>query len=238
MYLNLLQVTNPQIVLDQNTRVSFASTLLKGNAAQWWYMLVQSGQAPVAWDAFLAKVRLEFIPQDSVDRARDKLRTLRQKTSVIAYLNEFRNTVITIPGISEDEKLDKFVSGLKPEVHLEVRKSRPADFESAAQVALTIDSALFSMRMHYQSNNGRGSSSGPVPMEIGNVEGQKPRRGKSTKPKSKGGEWSKEKVHDYEHGLCFICHKKGCRASMHKGGDYRANNVSAASGGSDTESEN
>lgn len=235
MYLNLLQVTNPQIILDENTRVSFASTLMKGTAAQWWYMLVQSGQAPVEWHTFLAKVRSEFIPQDSVDRARDKLRSLRQKTTVLAYLNEFRNTVMMIPGISEDEKIDKFVSGLKPEVHLEVRKSRPADFESAAQVALTIDSALFSTKMHMQSNNG-GGSSGPVPMDIGNVESQKPRKGKKTTPKGTFGVWSAEKVRDYENGRCFVCHKTGCRAYKHKG-DKMVNNASAAAA-SDSETEN
>ena len=76
MYLNLLQVAKPEIALDSVTRVSFASTLFKGFAAQWWYMMAQSDQAPVDWDTFVDKVRLEFIPQDNVDRARDKLRSL------------------------------------------------------------------------------------------------------------------------------------------------------------------
>ena len=136
-----------------NARRSFAmSKLFKRFGAQCCNMMAQSGQALVDWDTFVAKFRLEFIPQDSVERARDKLRSLHQNKSVIAYLNEFRNTVMVIPRISEDEKLDKFVSGLKPEVHLEVRKSRPADFETAAQVALTIDSALFSSGMYFRSN--------------------------------------------------------------------------------------
>ena len=237
MYLNLLQVSNPQIILDEGTRVSFASTLMKGTAAQWWYMLVQSGQAPVNWNAFLEKVRIEFIPRDSVDRARDKLRALRQKSTVLAYLNEFRNVVMIIPRISEDEKLDKFVSGLKPDVHFEVRKSRPADFESAAQVALTIDSAISSSKLYYQGNNGGSSSSDPVPMDIGNVEGQKSRKGNRNRP-NRFGEWSKEKAHDFKHGLCFICHKKGCRASNHKKGDTEVHNFSATSTTSDSESEN
>jgi len=238
MYLNLLQVSNPQINLDEGTKVAFASTLLKGTAAQWWYMLVQSGNAPTQWDAFLAKVRMEFIPQDSVARARDKLRALRQKTSVLAYLNEFRNIVMVIPGISDDEKLDKFVSGLKPEVILDVRKSRPADFESAAQIALTIDSALFSMGMYNRGTNDGGSSSGTVPMDIGNVESGRRRTDKRSKPRSYSGKWSKEKMYLYENNLCFVCHKKGCRASNHAHGDHSVNNISAASSRSDSESEN
>lgn len=238
MYLNLLQVTNPQIVLDQNTRVSFASTLMKCTAVQWWYMLVQSGQAPGNWEEFLAKVRLQFIPRDSVERARDKLRGLHQKSSVLSYLNEFRNTMKMIPGISEDEKLDEFVSGLKRYIHLKVRKSRPADFESAAQIALTIDSALFSMGMYNRGTNDGGSSSGTVPMDIGNVESGRRRTDKRSKPRSYSGKWSKEKMYLYENNLCFVCHKKGCRASNHAHGDHSVNNISAASSRSDSESEN
>ena len=45
VHLNLLQVANPNLVIDDVTRIQFASSLLKGNAVNWWYMLVQSGQA-------------------------------------------------------------------------------------------------------------------------------------------------------------------------------------------------
>ena len=239
MYLNLLQLNNPDVPLDQNTRVSFASTLLKGNAANWWYMLVQSGKAPGQWNAFVAKVRTEFIPQDSVDRARDKLGSLRQKTSVIAYLNEFRNVVISIPGISEDEKLDKFVAGLKPEVMIDVKKSRPADLESAAQIALTVDSALFSTGMYSQGMLRVGSASDPQPMDIGNVETRQHYRGKAFKPKQSGRLTKKQIDVLRLQNKCFICHKPGCRSWKHDDRDKEAKennfNVDTDSG---SESEN
>ena len=202
--------------------------------------LVQSGQNPDTWEAFRDKVRTEFIPKESVDRAVDKLRALRQKTSVNAYLNEFRNIVISIPGISNDEKLDKFVSGLKPEVLLEVRKNRPADFENAAQIALTVDSALFSMNRYYQSNFVAGPSSGPQPMDIGNVESNTHYRGKSFKPKGRGGGMNKQRMNDLKRGLCYVCHEPGCRSWKHYNGDndVKGNNVHASSSRSDSESEN
>ena len=239
MYLNLLQLNNPEAPIDQNTRVSFASTLLKGYAANWWYMLVQSGQAPSQWDAFVAKVRIEFIPQDSVDRARDRLRSLRQRTSVTAYLNEFRNTVISIPGISEDEKLDKFVAGLKPEVMIDVRKSRPADLESAAQTALTVDSALFSTGMYAHSTFRSGSSSDPQPMDIGNVEGRTHYRGRAFKPNRARSKLSKKEIDLARQSKCFVCHKKGCRSWKHDGDDNEAiHNNTRADADSGSESEN
>ena len=49
IHFNLLQVANPNIQIDEGTRVFFATTLLKGNAANWWFMLVQTGQAPGDW---------------------------------------------------------------------------------------------------------------------------------------------------------------------------------------------
>ena len=45
-YLNLVQVNNPEIAMDDNTKIAFASTLVKGNAANWWYILLSSRRAP------------------------------------------------------------------------------------------------------------------------------------------------------------------------------------------------
>lgn len=40
--------------------------------------------------------------------ARDRLAKLTQQTTVSAYNGEFLKTVLTIPGITEQEKLDKY----------------------------------------------------------------------------------------------------------------------------------
>jgi len=111
VYLNLMQAANPNIAVDDGTRIAFASTLLKGNAANWWFMVVQAGQAPGQWENFKATLRAEFVPQDSERRNRDKLRNLRQTASVAGYLTTFRNLVIGIPGMNEAEKLDCFCCG-------------------------------------------------------------------------------------------------------------------------------
>ena len=65
VYLNLQQAANPNVVIDDGTRVAFATTLLKGNTTNWWFMLVQSGQAPGQWENFKVALRGEFVPQDS-----------------------------------------------------------------------------------------------------------------------------------------------------------------------------
>ena len=131
------------MALSDSTKDSFASTFLKPTAASWWYAKVQCNQVLYTWAEFQIALRTEFIPQESLRTARDKHRKLTQRTSVSAHLTEVRNTVLSIPGITEYEKLDRFCSGLKPQVKLEVLKSNPTCSDQAAQVALSVDSSLF-----------------------------------------------------------------------------------------------
>ena len=234
VYLNLLQVANPNVVIDDGTRVAFATTLLKGNAANWWFMLVQAGQAPGQWETFKVALRGEFVPQDSVRRNRDRLRNLRQTTSVAGYLTTFRNLVIGIPGMNEDEKLDRFCSGLKDEVRLEVLKANPADLNSASQIALNVDSALYGTGLF--NKRSYGGVSGPQPMEIGNVEGGAHYRGRSFKKAKKK---KTQKEIDLANNACFTCHKKGCRPWKHNEGTVNVvDTVANSHSVSDSESEN
>ena len=83
-------VSQANVLTDYN-KVLFASAFLSGNAATWWYTRVQNGTAPAEWEQFKAELKNEFVPSDFVQRARDKLRKLRQTTSVAKYLGEFRN---------------------------------------------------------------------------------------------------------------------------------------------------
>jgi Retrotransposon gag protein len=96
-YFAIVQVRDPETTLSDETKLTYASSLFTQTAAAWWYRLVQIGQVPGTWEAFIGVLRAEFIPQDHVRRARDKLRKLRQRTFVTAYISEFRNLVLTIP---------------------------------------------------------------------------------------------------------------------------------------------
>ena len=171
-YLLLIQIDHPDVALTDSTEVSFASTFLKHTGASWGYVKAQCNQVPDTWAEFENALRTEFIPHDSIRRARDKLRKLTERPSVSAYLAGVRNKVLTVPGITEDEKRDRFCTGLKPQVKLEVLKSNPTSFDEAAQVALSVDSAMFGAGMF---NSWRGQSRGSStpnyqPMEIGNIE--------------------------------------------------------------------
>lgn len=92
-------------------------------------------------------VTQEIILMDSVRRAQERLSILSQKATVSSYINEFRNTVIFVPSISEDEKIEKFWSGLKPMVWLEVLESGPWNVENSAGTALNFESAFQSRKI-------------------------------------------------------------------------------------------
>ncbi len=102
--------------------------------------------------------------------------------------------------MTESELFDKFVDGLKNEIKIEVVKSTVGTFEQAAQVALRIDGALYNANRLVRSNMG-GLANGPVPMEIGNIEGS----GVTKNSKNKGP----------KKGVCYVCKKEGCRPWKH-----------------------
>lgn len=116
------------------------------------------------------------------------------------YHSEIINLVQTIPDVTNDEKCDRFCAGLKHDARLEVIKSSSTTFEEAAQLALSIYSAIFSAKMS-QYNRGSGSRVVAVPMEIGNMDGKH--------------EISQWRLKYLRHNAFYTCHKAGCRPWKH-----------------------
>ena len=150
-----------------------------------------------------------------------------------SYVTEFRNIALTIPGITEEEQLDRFCEGLQPQIKLEVLKSNATTLSDAVRVALNVDSELDGMRAGASFRNGWQSSvveeTSPSPMEIGNVQSSRTyprnqRRGGGTEKASAG-----HRQKDLLDGTCFICHKKDCRARFHgvDGKTTQVNNTDA-----------
>ena len=141
-YLELIQVSHSYTSLSDHDKIMLATTFLKGTASVWWNTIMQAGKTTANWIDFGRMLKEEFIPEDHVRRSRDRLRRLKQVSSVSKYLSDFRNVIVTIPDITEKEKLDKFMEGLKFNVKVEVLKSSANSFEEAAQVTLRVDSAI------------------------------------------------------------------------------------------------
>ena len=126
-YLRLVQI-GQDVKIDARTAVDYTSTYMTGTDANRWFTLVLEEKVPPTWEAFKLCTETEFVPKDSIVRARDRLYKLKQRTSVAIYLADFRNSLINIPEISDSEKLARFTEGLKPHILPEILKSSPIMF--------------------------------------------------------------------------------------------------------------
>ncbi len=141
---------------------------------------------------------------------------LTQQRSVQDYVTQFRTLCFQIRGISAEEKLDRFVRGLKPTVQREVQIRDPETFDMAVQVAERIDAVEYRMRQQLPSvqrilpprftasavpprtlpsSSYSAPTLGPTPMELGAL-----RRGPLTVI---------ERERLRQNGGCFYCRKLG-----------------------------
>jgi Retrotransposon gag protein/Zinc knuckle len=191
--------------IDERMQVAFAATLLRGNAAQWWRNRCESGSRPADFGAFSTALREAFQAINPVKKARQRLAQLRQTGPVQSYAAAFRSVCLEIPGITPEEMLDRFVSGLRTRTRVEVEIRDPADFETAARMADRVDNILFTKPIQNWStrtqetrtNNWRSEDHR---MEIDTIETRK-----------RLSEVEKHRL--LRLGACFYCRKPGHRAS-------------------------
>jgi hypothetical protein len=153
------------VAVDQ--RPKLAATYLDDKAATWWMHLVSqqhnNNADAVTWQMFYDGLVTAFKPVNSKKIARNKLAGLKQTHSVQKYNDEFRTICRDIDDISEAEKLDKYVRGLKPTIRERVELSLPTTVNEAMSKAHTIDSISYYARTAYDS--GTNYSYEPAPAQ-------------------------------------------------------------------------
>ena len=124
-------------------------------------------------------------------------------------MSEFRNVLLTIPDVTEGEKWDRFCTGLKYELGIEVMKSNATSFEEATQIALRVDSALWSAGSFMMNSRQSGSAGEvPTPMEIGNMVNHPNRALRQG--------MTPQRLKDLRNNACSFCRKTGCRPWKHQ----------------------
>ena len=182
-----LAITN----LPERGHIPYAASLFRGNAALWWHEVCEAAHRPVTWDEFCGAVREQFRPENWNRRGRDELAALYQygKESVADFLFRFRSACLKIDNLSAEEKLDRFVRALVPEVRMQVELRGPRNYHEAVMYAERANAVLSRVTGHdarknwHKKNKGgyrslppsakpEGESSagpGPEPMEIGSM---------------------------------------------------------------------
>lgn len=165
-------------VMDPERKLSYAVSRLRGPAANWWRHVTSNVDEPelLTYDYFCDELTRRF-KSDNADRvARERLRSLKQTTSVSAYLEAFLTSLYDIINFTDDDKCDAFLRGLKPILCKDVMMRRPSSFEEAVQFALAVDDAFMATRTYMRPNtNGvRSSYTGSRPFNDSRYYGPMP----------------------------------------------------------------
>jgi hypothetical protein len=163
------------------------------------------GHGPQTWGQLEEGLRLTFLPLGRDKLAREKLSRVRQRDNehVASYTSYIRRLFLAIPGISEDEKLDRYLRGMTPAVRKEVFIREPTTFEEAVRLATRYDAALNFGRRH--GNTSR--SDGPAPMELGATQYEGKGKDQRIKVNSKGK--SNKGLVDPKGYRCWACNETG-----------------------------
>ena len=200
--------------------ILLAASGFRDNAAIWWEHVIrqlEKKERPKmeTWEMFETAVKAEFQPLDSQKTARDKLADLIQTRSVSAYVGIMRDLALQIPDLSQGDLLHKFTRGLKPMIRKEVELRDPSTLDEAVKMAERADVIEMSYRTNRRNGFYNGGynggfkgrtfndsrvppnrDNGPVPMELGAVQGSQ-------------GQRRERKPRDMSQIECYNCHKKG-----------------------------
>ena len=152
---------------DPEQQLNYAKALLRDSALSWFKLRLQDQQfADQLSMATLAQgLSDQFEVESPETSARAKLKTLRQTGSAQSYAKTFQDIILDIPGMAEADRVDKFVSGLKPSTQLKVLLEDPKSLQAAIKIAIFTDKVSWSLQCHSGNphiGSRRGANNGPA----------------------------------------------------------------------------
>lgn len=137
-----------------------------------------------SWDKFCDDLKTAFQPVTAHAMARDKLHRILQRESVQQYNSVFMKTITLVKDMTEDEKVDRYRRGLRPNLQREVMLANCTTLTHAMQVALKCEMVYDRTRRELPSNYSssrrtfndqpgyssyRSYHDTAVPMEVNNI---------------------------------------------------------------------
>jgi hypothetical protein len=148
--------------IEEDKKVRHAVTKLKGHAALWWDELQadrrSKGKQKIKnWDRMIAKMKAKFIPRDYQITLFRRMQNLRQKLMTVKeYTEEFyRLNIRAGHRESDDEKVARYLNGLRYDIQDELSMLTIRTVEDAYQMALKAEEKL----SRKQGQRGRGEAS-------------------------------------------------------------------------------
>ncbi|XP_062173762.1 uncharacterized protein LOC133879249 [Alnus glutinosa] len=199
--------------VPENRKVKVASFYLQGDALVWFQDGEDNGLFPY-WDVFVRELQTRFGPS-AYDDPMEAMMRLKQSTTVTAYKTQFESLSNRLRGgVSYQNKISCFLSGLKDEIRLPVRMLNPDSLNTAFSLAKIQEEFMNSTRKPYKS--ARNSYGFSKQSECGNSSGSSPllagqtTSSNSVQPKSLPTQRiSRAQMRERrEKGLCYYCDDK------------------------------
>jgi hypothetical protein len=135
--------------IEDDKKVRHAVTRLKGHATLWWDELqadrcCQGKKKIKNWDRMIAKMKEKFIPRDYQISLFRRMQNLRQKLMTVKeYTEEFyRLNIRAGHREGNDEKVARYMNGLRYEIQDELSMETIRTVEDAYQLALKAEKKL------------------------------------------------------------------------------------------------
>lgn len=144
-------------IASNQRRVYYAVNQLRDTASNWWFAQRQTNGAvweqTLTWPEFVQLLQQQFKPIDFNLLMRDKIDNLRQINSVDTYTNNFMDLISQLPEMAEDDRIHRYLHGLKAKTAAHVRSQQPATLQTAIDLASTFDHSYYRAGSQY-SNSG------------------------------------------------------------------------------------
>ena len=140
-----------QVSPDLQTAV--ATSYLIGPALDWAIDNTFTGFAD-----FSRRLKHAFIPYNHNLQAREALNHITQTTTVVNYVNRFRQACILVNDLDPAERFSRFSEGLKPNIRQHILIQNVTDFDTAAAMAIRVD-----MAFHPSTSTPNNSTTTPPP---------------------------------------------------------------------------
>jgi Ty3 transposon capsid-like protein/Zinc knuckle len=195
-------------------QAAFVSTLLRDEALLWFrsYYANQDPKTPLTWNTLRAAMQEYFAPPNEDRRLQDEWANLRQHGTVFEYVSVLTALAMRIPGLGQNQILDKFIRGLKPKTRIEVELRDPKTPDEAYRLADRFDRIVYGTRntsfltqnynRYAPTSNGNtyGNTYGNT-----NVDYGEPMQIDTLRPRRPGSNGQRRRTQ----GLCFTCGRPG-----------------------------
>lgn len=197
-------------VSSEDAKIDTAVLHLDEMALLWWRRKdaeIEKGLCTIrTWEQFKAEFKKAFYPNNVVQEARRKLRELRQRGSMKAYIKEFTTLTLQIPDLSDEVLLFFFTDGLQSWARKELERRQVSTLDEAIAQAEALTDAP---RERHRGEDSKGSH------DQGGGDGG---RGRDWQPRPKYNDYGRPadrrsgrqgneegKAHPKKEPKCFMC---------------------------------